>query len=129
MAALNIEKLRLETPAVGKGLVHLNNAGAALQPQPVVAAVHQFLDVEDELGGYEAAAEQQQALQRPYDALARMLNCSPDNIAVLVSATSAWGQVFQGILFSPGDVVLTSVAEYGSNMLAYLQARDALHTL
>ena len=45
------------------------------------------------LSRYEAAAEQQQALQRPYDDLARMLNCSPDNIAVLVSATSAWGQV------------------------------------
>ena len=45
------------------------------------------------LSRYEAAMDQQQALQRPYDALARMLNCSMDNIAVLVSATSAWGQV------------------------------------
>jgi selenocysteine lyase/cysteine desulfurase len=34
-------------------------------------------------------------------------------------------QVFYGISFKPGDVILTSVAEYGSNYLAYLQVRQA----
>ncbi len=32
-------------------------------------------------------------LQRPYDALASLLNCAPSNIAILQSATSAWAQV------------------------------------
>ena len=42
-------------------------------------------------------------------------------IALVGSATSAWGQVFFGIPFKQGDVILTSQAEYGSNYLAYLQ--------
>lgn len=32
-------------------------------------------------------------LQLPYNALAQILNCSPRNIAILQSATSAWAQV------------------------------------
>lgn len=42
-------------------------------------------------------------------------------IALVGSATSAWGQVFFGIPFKQGDVILTSQAEYGSNYLACLQ--------
>lgn len=35
-------------------------------------------------------------------------------------------QVFYGIPYKPGDVVITSVAEYGSNYLAYLQVSHPL---
>jgi hypothetical protein len=35
-------------------------------------------------------------------------------------------QVFYGIPFKPGDVILTSVAEYGSNYLAYLQVSQRM---
>jgi hypothetical protein len=33
-------------------------------------------------------------------------------------------QVFHGIPWHPGDVVLTGMAEYGANYIAYLQASD-----
>lgn len=38
------------------------------------------------------------------------------------------GQVFHGIPFKPGDVILTSLAEYGSNYLAYLQVGPRMST-
>ena len=68
--------------------------------------------------------EQAALLQQPYDAAAELLNCSPDSIAIVNSATAAWQRVFLGLpLWRPGACILTSVAEYGSNYLAYLQVR------
>ena len=32
-------------------------------------------------------------MQRPYDALAKLLNCGPENIAIVTSATVGWQQV------------------------------------
>lgn len=63
-------------------------------------------------------------LQQPYTALAQLVNCQPDNIAVVNSATAAWQRVFLGLpLWRPGSRIFTSVAEYGSNYIAYLQVR------
>ena len=56
-----------------------------------------------------------------YKSLARYLNCEPKNIAIVGSATSAWTQVFFGFKFQPGDVILTTVSEYGSNFINFLQ--------
>ena len=51
-----------------------------------------------------------------------MLHCTPANVAIVNSATAAWQRVFLGLpLWQPGSRVITSVAEYGSNYLAYLQ--------
>ena len=42
---------------------------------------------------YETVTAEAEALERPYNELGRMLNCSPNNIAILQSATAAWAQV------------------------------------
>lgn len=122
MAALKsrLEQLRADTPGV-QHVTHFNNAGCALPPACVLEAVQQFTELEALYGGYEVAAREVEALQRPYDALARLINCSPDEVAIVQSATSAWAQVFYGIPFKAGDRVVTAVAEYGSNFIAYLQ--------
>lgn len=74
-------------------------------------------------GGYETFDASAAALERPYTALAALLNCRPEEIAVLTSATAAWQQVLYGLAWGwrPGDRVLTSVHEYGSNAIALLQ--------
>lgn len=70
-------------------------------------------------------------LKRPYTALASLINSSPDEIAIVTSATEAWQQVIYGLAWTwnPGDCLLTSATEYGSNYIAYLQLskRTGIH--
>ena len=42
---------------------------------------------------YETVAAHEDELKRPYTALAALLHCKPQNIALVGSATSAWAQV------------------------------------
>ncbi|KAL4418819.1 hypothetical protein ABPG77_008704 [Micractinium sp. CCAP 211/92] len=104
-------------------LVHLNNAGCSLPSRNTLSAVQGYLEREATRGGYETASAAEAELRRPYTALAALLNCQEDEVAIVSSATAAWQQVVYGLAWTwrPGDRVLASVAEYGSNMIALLQ--------
>ena len=117
---LEKDRLRGETPGCANR-IHLNNAGAALMPQPVIDALVGHIELESRIGGYEAAAEQHDALERAYRVAAGFLNAHPDEIAFIENATRAWDMAFYSIPFSKGDRVLTAQSEYVSNYLAYLQ--------
>ena len=119
---LNIERLRADTPGLAY-VKHFNNAGAALMPQPVIDAMQGHIELEAKFGGYEAAKLAQAQLQNSYDSLARLLNAHPDEIAIVENATRAWTMAFYGIDFKDGDRILTSVAEYASNYIAFLQVK------
>ena len=114
-----LARWRAETPGVDRR-VHLNNAGAALVPASVAEAVDAHLRLESELGGYEAAEARVEALVGAYAALARLLNTRPANIAVAQNATVAFAQALSAFDFRPGDVILTSRADYASNQIMYL---------
>ena len=119
--ALNIERIRRETPACEKR-IYLNNAGCSLQPAPVHRAVAEYLDQEQETGGYETALARQSELEGFYGSVARLINCGPDEIAYCESATRGWQQFFYSLELNPGDRVITTRVDYGSNMVAYIQA-------
>jgi cysteine desulfurase / selenocysteine lyase len=117
---MDIDRIRADTPGVER-VVHLNNCGAGLMPQPVLDAVINHLRLEAGIGGYEAEHDAADALANTYGALSRLLNCQTDEIAVMENATVAWDMAFYGLPLAPGDVVLTAVSEYASNYIAYLQ--------
>jgi cysteine desulfurase/selenocysteine lyase len=117
---IDVDRARRETPGC-EHVTHLNSAGASLMPDPVLRAVTDHLELEARIGGYEAAALREEAWQHTYDALAALINCRRDEIAVVENATRAWDMAFYGLRFARGDRILTSAAEYGSNYLAYLQ--------
>ncbi|MGH3764833.1 MAG: aminotransferase class V-fold PLP-dependent enzyme [Pseudonocardiaceae bacterium] len=119
-APLDVLRARSETPGCTE-VVHFNNAGAALMPAVVLERMIAHLRLEAQLGGYEAAAREAAALDEVYLSAARLLGCEPDEIAVVDSATRAWTMALYAIPFRPGDRILTSVAEYASNFIAYLQ--------
>jgi selenocysteine lyase/cysteine desulfurase len=123
MPEIDVGRARRETPGCAN-VLHLNNAGASLQPDPVIAAVNRHLEREVALGGYEAERDAEEALAHVYDAAAALLGGAPDEIAVLESASRAWAMAFYAIPFRRGDRILTATAEYASNYIAYLQVAE-----
>lgn len=117
---IDLDVARRDTPGV-LHRNHLNNAGAALMPSPVLRAVTEHLGREAEIGGYEAAAEQSPSLDRVHEAVATLIGAHRDEIAITENATVAWQRAFFAIRFQPGDRILTTTAEFAANYIAFLQ--------
>ncbi len=118
--ALDVARARADTPGCAH-VAHFNNAGASLMPSPVLAAVTGHLDLEAIIGGYEAAEQAKPRIERVYAAVGTLLGCDPDEVAVVENATRAWDMAFYSLPFAPGDRILTAMAEYASNYIAFLQ--------
>ncbi len=118
--SIDIERARRETPGCAN-VLHFNNAGAALMPQSVLDAVIDHLRLEAEIGGYEAAQHAEEKWEHTYDAITLLLGCTRDEIAIVENATRAWDMAFYSLSFKKGDRILTGMAEYASNYIAYLQ--------
>ncbi len=116
-------RLRAETPGVAER-IHLNNAGAALMPTPVRAAIREHLDLEMRFGGYEAADLAAATLRDTWDALADLLGARPHQIAVTEHATHSFVQALSSIPLQRGDVLLTSIQDYNSNQIQYLSLAE-----
>ena len=119
MTALDISRLRADTPACDT-LIHFNNAGASLMPIPVYRATLDHLALEQGIGGYEAEAKADPALEDFYDAFGALLNCARSEIAYVENATRAWDMAFYSLPLKEGDRILTAEAEYVSNFLGFL---------
>ncbi|WP_439577364.1 aminotransferase class V-fold PLP-dependent enzyme [Elioraea sp.] len=122
--SLDVARLRADTPGCAR-VLHLNNAGAALPPAPVLDAVIGHLRREAEIGGYEAADEAEPGLKMGYRAIARLIGAAPDEIALVESATQAWTLGFHAFEFGEGDRILTARAEYASNVISFLHLARA----
>jgi selenocysteine lyase/cysteine desulfurase len=117
---------RNDTPAASAGRIHLNNAGAALMPNPVISAVQEHLMNEVRLGGYEAADTAAADIEASYMNVAILLGAEPRNIAFVENATVAFAQALSAFDFAAGDVILTTNNDYISNQLMYLSLAQRL---
>lgn len=121
--AFDIERARAETRAC-ENMIHFNNAGSSLMPAPVVDYLCEFIKLEESVGGYESVEQEVAALDNFYRATARLINCSTSEVAYAENATRAWDMAFYGLSFNPGDRILTTMSEYGSNVIAYNQQAE-----
>jgi selenocysteine lyase/cysteine desulfurase len=126
----DVARWRADTPGVLRRH-HLNNAGAALQPRVVTDAVLSHVQLESEIGGYEAAAAVRGPLDECYRALAGIVRAAPRNIAITSSATAAYSRALSAFDFQPGDRVVTTRADYLSNRIMFeaLTARGGIQVV
>src|SRR5205809_633698 len=110
---MNVDALRASTPGC-RNRIHLNNAGAGLLSSRTLDAMRAHLDLEAEIGGYEAAAQVSDRVDATYEALARLLGGSPEQIALFDNSTHAWNAAFYSVPLAAGDRVITAESEYGS---------------
>lgn len=115
-----IEQLRADTAGCAER-IFLSNAGASLPTRQVVDRMVAHLRREEQIGGYEAAAEVDGELAQVYESVATLLNAKPEEIALTESATRAWDMAFYALPWREGDVIVTAPNEYASNYIAFLQ--------
>lgn len=116
---MNLTQIRNDTAGCSS-VIHLNNAGAALMPKPVVTAMQEYITREELHGGYEAAEAASNELNEFYDCAAQLLNCTNRNIAYTTNATDSYNRALSSVAFKQGDVVLVSGNDYPSNFIAFL---------
>lgn len=118
-----IARWREETPGCAHR-AHLNNAGAALMPDPVIRAVQVYLEEEALYGGYETADARADQIADCYESLARLVGTSASNIAIVENATVATSQALSAFDFGQGDTVLTTKVDYSSNQIMLLNLAE-----
>lgn len=116
---VNIQRLRSETPGCEER-IHLNNAGSALMPEPVIRAIQDHITLESRIGGYEAADACRDAVQCAYQSVAELVGTQPENIAFTENATASYIQALSSIPFERDDVILTTRNDYASNQIQFL---------
>lgn len=117
----DVDRARADTPGC-RDQVHLNNAGAALPPAPVLDAQLTWLQEEALVGGYEYKDRRVADVENVYDEVAGLVGAHRDEIALMENATAAWHQAFWSLPLNPGDRILTCEVEYASSYISYLQA-------
>src|SRR5690349_16570168 len=115
----DLGRWRAETPGCAHRN-HLNNAGAALMPQPVIDAMTAHITLESEIGGYEAEDERQNAIAAVYADIGALVNAPASNMAVVANATAGFVQSMSAFDFTADDVVLTSRCDYVSYQITFL---------
>jgi selenocysteine lyase/cysteine desulfurase len=120
-----VARWRDETPGCANR-IHLNNAGAALMPQSVLDACTSHLELESEIGGYEAADAKSTEVADVYGDVARLIGAKADNVAIVANATAAFIQAMSSFDFKPGDVIVTTRADYTSYQITFLSLAQRL---
>ncbi len=112
-----IRTIRAETPGV-EGRIHLDNAGSALMPRPVLERMRRHLALEAEVGGYVAEERMAQEREATRRALAALIGAPrPQDIAFCGCASDGLGKLIASVPLAADEIVVTGFHEYVGNLL------------
>ena len=90
----------------------------------VASTIIDYTRHELNFGGYETFDKYASQIDQVYSSIAKYLQSDPSEVAIMENATVAWGQAFLSIPFEKGDIILTSISEYASNYIGFLQIKQ-----
>ena len=125
LAGAELTRWRADTPGCAHRN-HLNNAGAALMPLPVIDAIKDHIRLESEIGGYEAEAAREDAIAAVYDEIGGLVHAPAANMAIVANATDGFTRSMSAFDFRRGDVILTSSCDYVSYQITFLSLAERL---
>ena len=120
-----IDRWRADTPGCAHRN-HLNNAGAALMPQPVIDAITEHIELESEIGGYEAEDARAEAIEAVYADIGTLVGAPVRNMAIVANATAGFVQSMSAFDLTSGDVIVTSGCDYVSYQISFLSLAKRL---
>lgn len=123
---MNTEKILQDIRGLSDGKIFLNNAGSSLMPSIVVDSMKEYLELEEQIGGYETANRKADILEKFYDEAAELINAKPSNIAFATSATEAYAKALSSIMFEEDDVIITTADDYISNQITFISLQKKL---
>lgn len=124
---MNLDKIRQDIRGLEDGKIFLNNAGSSLMSKVVVDSMVDYLQQEEQSGGYEVANRNADLLEQFYDETAQLINCKSSNIAFATSATDAYAKALSSIIFKEGDYIITTVDDYISNQIVFISLQKNLN--
>jgi selenocysteine lyase/cysteine desulfurase len=125
VADAELTRWRADTPGCAHRN-HLNNAGAALMPLPVIEAIDDHIRLESEIGGYEAEAARADAIAAVYDEIGGLVRAPARNMAIVANATDGFTRSMSAFDLRRGDVILTSNCDYVSYQITFLSLAKRL---
>jgi selenocysteine lyase/cysteine desulfurase len=118
---LDVEALRAES-GVSQTLTYLNNARLSPCSSPTLQAIEEALKREYRQGWKEGEADAVMANART--ALAQLINATPEEIAIIQSASYGINIIVNGLNWRKGDNVIISDLTYRSIAQALMRLRD-----
>jgi selenocysteine lyase/cysteine desulfurase len=119
--AVEAERARIAPPSAGSARHHLNAAGSALPTTTTLRAVIDHLELEGEIGGYEAGAVARERLEAVYSAAGELIGAPATDIALVESATVGWRRAVDAMRLGSGDRVVATRTTYVSSALQLLE--------
>ncbi|WP_449387421.1 aminotransferase class V-fold PLP-dependent enzyme [Chryseobacterium lineare] len=124
---MDIYKIRHDIRGLEDKKIFLNNAGSSLMPAVVVDSMVNYLQQEEQSGGYEVAERNADHLEKFYNETAALINAKPSNIAFATSATEAYAMALSSIIFKEGDTIITTADDYISNQITFISLQKKLN--
>lgn len=123
----DVKKLREDFPILKTGVTYLDNAASSLTPEPVLQKMLEFYHeyrANVERGVHRLSQRASEEYERVHDKVANFIHAkSGSEIVMTRNTTEGINMVANGLSWTKGDKIVTSIIEHHSNFVVWLRAK------